>query len=218
MLVLFDVVESELLMQAWIGKLNEDLLQPSGTRYEFWSFSVRYSISLAYSKGLISGVKLSVEVPQEAIGIYLCNGIGDSTREVSCFYLGFTGTMGLILLTCSLFLLVYVLHFIVCSSIDTPLYWFDPWPTFHHCLLCIHRFLAKSHVHVPSHAGLGLKSSTYMTVLYTVTYILLFGEFDVGGSCGVGCECGWVFLGSDVVCWMLLLWLETAFSLIFIWK
>src|SRR5882757_1251646 len=55
--------------------------------------------------------------------------------------------MGLIFLTCYLFLLVSVLHFIVCSSIDTPLYWFDPWPTFYHCLLYIHRFLAKTRIH-----------------------------------------------------------------------
>ena len=58
------------------------------------------------------------------------------------------GTMGLILLTFSLFLLVSVFHFIVCSSTDTPLYLFDPWPTFYHCLLCIRRFLAKSRVHM----------------------------------------------------------------------
>ena len=30
-------------------------------------------------------------------------------------------------------------------------------------------------------------------------YILPFGEFDVVGSSWVGCVCGWVFLGSDVV-------------------
>src|SRR5713226_2665044 len=81
------------------------------------------------------------------------------------------------------------------------------------------RFLAKSRVYGPSNAGfwpkvayigfsmrvLGLKSRIYADVLYTVAYILPFGEFDVGGSCWVGCECGWVFLGSDVVCWMPLL-------------
>src|SRR5216684_1677091 len=61
--------------------------------------------------------------------------------------LGFGGTMCLIFLTCSLFLLVSVLHFIVCSSIDTPLYLFDPLPSFYHFLLYICRFLAKSHVH-----------------------------------------------------------------------
>ena len=58
----------------------------------------------------------------------------------------------------------FVSHFIVCSSIDTPLYWFDPCPSFYYCLLCIHRFLAKSHVctwifgqksHI--HAGFWLK-------------------------------------------------------------
>ena len=156
------------------------------------------------------------------------------------FILGFTCTMGLILLTCSLFLLVSGLHFIACSSIDTPLYWLDPWPAFYHCLLCPRGFLAKSsrtyvdfwpkvvytrrfytkillsmqvfgqksriwafpcgflaksRVYVLFHAGFGPK----------VAYILRCGEFDVGGSCWVGCECGWVFLGSDVVCWMPLL-------------
>ena len=56
--------------------------------------------------------------------------------------------MCLIFLTCSLFLLIYVFHFIVCSSIDTPLYWFGPWPAFYHCLLCIRRFLVKCCVHM----------------------------------------------------------------------
>ena len=37
-------------------------------------------ISIAYWKGLISGVKLSIGVP-EAIGISLCNRIGDSAGE-----------------------------------------------------------------------------------------------------------------------------------------
>ena len=63
-----------------IGKLNEDLLQPSGIRYEVWSFSVRHLISISYWKGLISGVKLSIVVPQ-AIGISLRNRIGDSAGE-----------------------------------------------------------------------------------------------------------------------------------------
>ena len=143
MLFLFtDCWGSNLSIQIGVGKINRDLLQPSGIRYEFWSFSVRYLIFLAYWKGLISGVKLSVVVPQ-AIGISLCNRIGDSTRDVPYFYLGFADTMGLIFLTCSLFLLVSMLHFIVCSSIDTSLYWFDPCPAFYHCLLCIRRFLAK---------------------------------------------------------------------------
>ena len=57
-----------------IGKLNGDLLQPSGIRYEVWSFSVIHLISIAYWKGLISGVKLSVVVPQ-AIGISLRNRV-----------------------------------------------------------------------------------------------------------------------------------------------
>ena len=77
MLVLFiEYWGSNLSIQARVGKLNGDLLQPSGIRYEVWSFSVRYLISLAQWKGLIYGVKLSVVVPQ-AIGISLRNRIGD---------------------------------------------------------------------------------------------------------------------------------------------
>ena len=95
---------------------------------------------------MISAVTLSVVVPQ-AIGSFLRNRIGDHTGDVPCISLGFGVTMCLILLTCSLFLLISIFHFIVCSSINTPLYWFDPWPAFYHCLLCIRRFLAKSHVH-----------------------------------------------------------------------
>ena len=64
-----------------IGKLNGDLLQPSGIRYEVRSFSVRHFISIAYWKRLISGVKLSVVVPQ-AIGISLHSIIGDSAGEL----------------------------------------------------------------------------------------------------------------------------------------
>ena len=60
--------------------LNGDLHQPSGIRYELRSFSVRYLVSLAYRKGLIFGVKLSVVVPQ-AIEISLRNRIGDSAGE-----------------------------------------------------------------------------------------------------------------------------------------
>ena len=71
---------SNLSIQAEVGKLNGDLLQPSEIRYEVWSFSVRHLISIAYWKGLIFGVKLSVVVPQ-AIGISLCNRIGDSAGE-----------------------------------------------------------------------------------------------------------------------------------------
>ena len=70
---------SNLSIQARVGKLNRDLHQPSGIRYESRSFSVIYLVSLAYRKGLIFGFKLSVMVPQ-AIGISLrntCNKILD---------------------------------------------------------------------------------------------------------------------------------------------
>ena len=81
--------------------------------------------------------------------------------------------MCLILLTCSLFLLVYVLHFIVCSSIDTPLYWFDPWPSFYHCLLCIRRFLSKSRVHMRI---FGQKSRIHAFFWQKSTYTCIFSN------------------------------------------
>ena len=157
MLVLFTCCwGSDWSIQAEVGKLNEDLHQPSGIRYEVWSFNVRCLISIAYWKGLIFGVKLSIVVPK-AIGISLCNRIGDTAGDVPCFYLGFAGTMGLILLTWSWFLSVSMSHFIVCLSIDTPLYWFGLgllfttafsvcagfWPK----VAYIRGFLAKSRVH-----------------------------------------------------------------------
>ena len=103
--------------------------------------------------------KLSVVVPQ-AIGIYLRNRIGNSTGEFLVVVLwGFLiGTMGLIFLTCSLFLHVSLLHVIVCSSIDTPLYWFglgllfttafSVYAGFQPKFTYTRRFLAKSHVYM----------------------------------------------------------------------
>ena len=98
------------------------------------------------------------------------------------------GTMGLILLTCSLFLLVSVSHFIVCSSIDTPLYWFDPWPAFYHCLLCICKFLAKSRVH----------TQLFFIQSRTSSLLVSLMLWEVSG---------WVVsvVGSDVVYCMLIL-------------
>ena len=52
--------------------LYRDLHQSAGIRYVARSFSVRYLVSLAYRKGLIYGVKLSIVVPQ-AIGSSLYN-------------------------------------------------------------------------------------------------------------------------------------------------
>ena len=59
-------------------KLNGDLHQPFEIRYV--SLSVRCCVSLAYGKGLICTVTLSIVVPQ-AIGSFLRNKIGDHTRE-----------------------------------------------------------------------------------------------------------------------------------------
>ena len=57
MLVLFIIVEEVLhQFKLKIGKLNGDLLQPFGIRYEVRSFSVRHFISIAYWERLIYGV------------------------------------------------------------------------------------------------------------------------------------------------------------------
>ena len=80
--------------------------------------------------------------------------------------------MGLILLTCSWFLSVFLLHVIVCLSIDTPLYWFGLdllfttsfsvytgfWPK----VTYIRGFLAKSCVYMQL---FGQKSRTYAAIL-----------------------------------------------------
>ena len=97
---------------------------------------------------------------------------------------------------------ISVSHVIVCLSIDTPLYWFglgllfttafSVYMGFWLKVAYIRRFLAKSRVH----------TQLFFKQLRTSSLLV---EFDVVGSCWVGCECGWVLLGSDVVCWMLLL-------------
>ena len=80
MLVLFSIVESKLLVQAGLEKAQRDLLQPPRIRYDSRSFSVRCLVSLAYRKGLIYAVTLSVVVPQ-AIGSFLHNRIGNHIGE-----------------------------------------------------------------------------------------------------------------------------------------
>ena len=62
----------KLLLQVRVEKINRDLHQPSRIRYVSRSFSFRCLVSLAYGKGLISAVTLSVVVPQ-AIGSFLHN-------------------------------------------------------------------------------------------------------------------------------------------------
>ena len=75
MLVLFvECQESKLLIQVRVEKLNGDLHRPFGIRYVSRSFSVRCLVSLAYGKGLISAVTLSVVVPQP-IGSFLRNNL-----------------------------------------------------------------------------------------------------------------------------------------------
>ena len=73
MLFLFaECWENKLLVKARLEKLNEDLHQPSGKRYVLRFFSVICFVSLAYGKGLISTVTLSVVLPQ-AIWSFLRN-------------------------------------------------------------------------------------------------------------------------------------------------
>ena len=86
--------------------------------------------------------------------------------------------MCLIFLTCSLFLPASMSHLVVCSSIDTPLDWFDPWSAFYHFILYIRRFLAKSRIIcrflAKSHVYMqvfGQKSHIHIGFWIKVTYI-----------------------------------------------
>ena len=63
-----------------LEKLNGDLHQPSIISYVSRYYSVRCFISLAYGKGLIYAITLSIVVPQ-SIGSFLCNKIGDHTGD-----------------------------------------------------------------------------------------------------------------------------------------
>ena len=128
-------------------------------------------------------------VPQ-AIGISLHNRIGDSTGDVPGFYLGvFIGTMGLILLTFSWFLSVSVLHVMVCSSIDTPLYWFDPWLAFYHCLLYTRRFLAKSSIYTQLFFKQSRTSSILVSLMLweSIGWVVSVVGSSLGLMFSVGC-------------------------------
>ena len=159
-----------------IGKLNGDLLQLSKIRYKVWSFSVRHLISIAYWKGLISGVKLSIVVPQ-AIGISLHNRIGDSAGEFLVVVLWGWFSWRSMYLNCS-FSLVSVSGLGACMPGRVWLEWILSQPI---CLPCFYapflpvcRFLIYSHVYTwfplwfpRIHAGL----------LWTVAYTLDFSPF-----------------------------------------
>ena len=151
---------SDSSIQAEVGKLNKDLLQPSRIRYEVWSFSVRYLISLAYWKGMISGVKLSVVVPQ-AIGVSLHNRIGDSAGEFLVVFLwGFSiGIQWLWISFFSLFLcqvwgnviLVVSDWCEVCLNLSIFLYFYPPfflYVSFELTVTYIHGFHYYIHVHM----------------------------------------------------------------------
>ena len=100
----------------------------------------------------------------------------------SLFFFGVWGHNVLDIIDLLSVFLVSVLHFIVCSSMDTPLYWFDPWPAFYHCLLSIRRFLAKSHIHTwifskksRIHAGFWTKYAyTYSFLAKSHVYTQMF--------------------------------------------
>ena len=107
------------------------------------------------------------------------------------FSLGIRGTM---CLTCSLFLPISVSHLVVCSDIDTPLEWFDPWPTFDHFLLCIRMFFSqKSHIH----AGFWPKVTYTCRFLAKIhVHTQLFFEHSCTSSLS------WLILMWEVVGWV----------------
>ena len=211
MLVLFTCHwGSNLSIQAEVGKLNEDLLQPSGIRYEVWSFSVRYLISIAHWKGLISGVKLSIVVPQ-AIWISLHNKIGDSIGDFLVVALwGFFSRHSMYLSFS--FSLVYVLGMGSCMpgrvwlvwSLSQPIYL--PW--FYAPFLPICGFLIYSHVYTQFplrfpriHTGL----------LWTIAYTFGFGFLWKIIGCWVNFVSCWVSFDTAWVCFDLYFWPERLF-------
>ena len=154
---------------------------------------------LHIGKGLIFVVTLSVVVPQ-AIGSFLRNRIGDSVGDVPYFYLGlYIGTMGLILMICSLFLPVSVSHFIVCLSIDTPLYWFGldllfttaffVYAFFWQKVAYIRGFLAKSHVHMQLFFKQSHTSSPWLSLMLweVAGWVVSVVGSSLGLMLSVGC-------------------------------
>ena len=173
MLVLFiECWGSNLLIQAGVGKLYEDVHQPYGIRYESRSFSVRYLVSLAYRKGLISGVKLSIVVPQ-AIGMSFRKRIGNSVEEFLVIVLwGFLSAFNVLELL--LFLCFWVefggilagsvwLVWILCQLIYLPSYLY--------IFLPVREFLTHSRIYTWFWLRYPL---IYVGFLYTVMYALIF--------------------------------------------
>ena len=107
--------------------------------------------------------------------------------------------MCLILLTCSLFLLVSMLHFIICSSIDSPLYWFGLglrfttsfsiyagfWPK----VTYICRFSAKSHVHTHMFFKQSRKSSLLVSLMLwkVAGWVVSMAGSSLGLMLSIGC-------------------------------
>ena len=97
----------------------------------------------------------------------------------------------------SMFLPISVSRLVVCSSIDTPLEWFDPCPSFYHILLCIRG---------------NMYSLVYMQdVLYLVTYIRhsslnshVHPPFWLSFWCGKLLGGLWVWVGLPGYCYCLL--------------
>ena len=200
MLVLFTCCwGSDLSIQAEVGKLNKDLLQPFGIRYDVWSFSVRYFISIAYWKGLISGVKMSIAVPQ-AIGISLRNRIGDSAGEFLVVVLwGFS--IGIQWLWIALFSLVSVSGLGACLPGSVWLVWNLSQ------LVCLFLFLCTflpicdfwTHSHVYTRVYL-LFPCTHTGLLQTVTYALSFSFYRKLDGCWVNFDDCWVSFDTARVC------------------
>ena len=125
-----------------------------------WSFSVRHLFSIAYWKRLISGVKLSVVAPQ-AIGISLCNRVGDSTGDFLVVVLwGFSIRIQWLWIALFLQFLCWVWGHVflvvsdwceVCLSLSVFLYFYAPffmYMSFWLTVGYIHRFHCYFHVHM----------------------------------------------------------------------
>ena len=186
MLVLFiECWGSNLSIQAEVGKLNGDLLQLFGIRYKVWSFSVRYLISIAYWKGLIFGVKISVVVPQ-AIGISLCNRIGNFAREFLVVVLWGLVSWHSMYLNCSLSLVSMLGMGHVCLvepdwcefSLSLSVFL-----GFVHLFLPVHGFVTYSCVYTRFPLGFPrIHAGSLRTVAYTLVFYIFLEDSGLLGE------------------------------------
>ena len=155
------------------GKAQRGSTSTIEIRYESRSFSVRCLVSLAYRKGLVSRVNLSIVVPQ-AIGISLYNRIGDFAGEfLVIFPLGvFISIQCFWISLISLFLSRVWGHvFLVVSDRSKFCLRFSVYLLFLSLFLPVHKFWLHSRMYTWVLLGF---LRIYAGFLHTVTYAMSF--------------------------------------------